>query len=69
MPGESLSLSTKIDSVLEKIQSLHYVKQNEKYPYALKHILFTFLQDPFSSTTIRVPPVLQVHFPVAHKDY
>ena len=30
VPGESLSLSTKIDSVLEKKPTLHYVKQNEK---------------------------------------
>ena len=32
VPGESLSLSTKIDSVLEKNQSYIYVKQNVKYP-------------------------------------
>ena len=32
VPGESSSLSTKIDSILEKKPILHYIKQNEKYP-------------------------------------
>ena len=37
VPGESLSLSTKFDSVLEKKPNLHHVKQNEKSPYAFKY--------------------------------
>ena len=41
VPGKSLSLSTNINSVLEKKSNLHYVKHIEKSSYA-KPILFRF---------------------------
>ena len=40
VPGESLSLSTNINSVLEKKSNLHYVKQNEKSSYAFNLFIF-----------------------------
>ena len=40
VPGESLSLSTNINSVLEKKSNLHYAKQNEKSSYALQCSIF-----------------------------
>ena len=40
VPGESLSLSTNINSALEKKSNLQYVKQNEKSSYAQKMFFF-----------------------------
>ena len=50
VPGESLSLSTNIDSVLEKNPNLHYVKQNEKSSYAYKN--FNYMKFLYKTLTV-----------------